>query len=116
MSMSLKTVQTGFAQVLQPAVAQPGRSGLRLMPRGVTEVGRKLTLAPRNQSRSQATASGTCSAAGLIPSAADDRAESILFATIVGLSVAAVALGMWGSVEFADNWANVTRAVSALIG
>lgn len=116
MSMSLKTVSTGFAQVLQPAVAPAGRSGLRLMPRGTTEVGKKLKLAPRDRSRPGTKSAAMSTASGLIPNAGNDRAEVTLFAMIVGLSLAAVALGVSDSAGFAENWAAFTHAVSALIG
>ena len=89
---------------------------MRLMPRGATDVGRKLRLAPRERSRTAAKASGVREASGLIPAGGEDRAEGLIFAAIAVLSLAALVLGTADSVHFSENWAGVARAVAALIG
>ena len=101
MSMSLKSIETQFAQVLQPrasAAAAAGAGGtatvdtgarLRLLRRGESPRPSGLSLTPRVRVASARPA--TRPMAGLIPDSRADRAESVLLIVIVlGLAGAGV--------------------------
>lgn len=112
MTMTLNQAGVAVDGILNRDQSRVGT--LRRIPLGTAAVPQVARLAPGK--RRQAERSGRASTRGLMPSAREDRAESIFLGIVAIGSGLGLGMGLIGAAGFAASWTSFVQVVSRLIG